>query len=236
MQPPTYYHLKGTLLSVLVLYVLYRLSGPLCGAYRVRKRWSDIPSLPRHPLWGNIINAGRRMHPISNRHVDYGFEEIWRELGEPSCFLIDFAPLHHRAILVVAEPHHADLMVNSTEDFKYSLPKESSTSKRTRPLLGTEGITSLNGARWRATRKRFSPDFQPQYTQSLTKPILARMKVFVDRLQALADTDSGWKTLLETSRLTLLHKLLSRKIWQHSQRGRVLESSLDWVLSLLVDV
>lgn len=192
-QPLPYYNLKRTLLGVLVLYVLYRFSGPLHGAYCTHRRWSDIPSLPRHPLWGNIINAGRRMNPSLNRHVDYGFEEIWRELGEPGCFLVDFAPFHYRAILIVAEPQHADLMVNSTEDFKYSLPKESSTNKRTGPLLGTEGITSLNGARWRATRKRFNPGFQPQYIQSLTKPILAKVKIFVNRLQALADTGAVFR-------------------------------------------
>jgi cytochrome P450 len=192
-QPPSYFSLKRTLLSVLVLYILYRFSGSLREAYHIRTSWRDIPSLPRHPIWGNIVNAGRRLNPKLDRHMDYGFEEIWQELGEPGCFLIDLAPVHLHGLLIVADPQHAELLTNPSEGFKYSLPKQPNTVESMIPLLGTEGLAAVNGAHWWTTRKRFNPGFQPQYVRSLTGPILSEVNIFVDHLRALANTGAVFK-------------------------------------------
>jgi hypothetical protein len=69
-----------TLLFAAVVYVLYRFSQWVYGAYKVRTNYLDVPSLPRHPIWGNLVNAGERLQPSLNRHPDYGFEEIWVRL------------------------------------------------------------------------------------------------------------------------------------------------------------
>jgi cytochrome P450 len=186
------YHVRSTLLVVLALYVSYRISQWIYKAYRVRTRFHDIPSLPRHLIWGNLINAGERLKPSLKRHPDYGFEEIWRELGEPGCFLVDLAPIEDRGFLIIAEPQYAEALVNSTKEFKYSIPK-SSSYQPLKPVLGAESIITQEGAAWRAMRKRFNPGFQPSYIHSLTGSIVSRVEIFVERLQSLAESGITFK-------------------------------------------
>ncbi|KAK4978282.1 hypothetical protein LTR42_002660 [Elasticomyces elasticus] len=142
-----------------------------------------MPSLPRHPIWGNLVNAGERLKPSLNRHPDYGFEEIWRELGEPGCFMVDLAPVEDRGFLVIAEPQYIEVLVNPSEDYKYSIPK-SGNYRALKPLLGSESMISKDGAEWRALRKRFNPGFQPKYINSLAGSVVSQTKVFVKRLQS----------------------------------------------------
>jgi cytochrome P450 len=186
------YHVRSTLLVVAALYALYGISQWIYKAYRVRTRFHDIPSLPRHLIWGNLINAGERLKPSLKRHPDYGFEEIWRELGEPGCFLVDLAPVEDRGFLVIAEPHHAEALLNSTMEFKYSIPK-SNNYHALKPVLGAESIITKEGAAWREMRKRFNPGFQPRYIHSLTPSIVSRVKIFVERLQSLAESGITFK-------------------------------------------
>jgi hypothetical protein len=113
--------------------------------YRVRIHFHDVPPLPRHLIWGNPINAGERLKPSLKRHPDYGFEEIWRELGEPGCFLVNLAPIEDRSFLTIAEPQYAEALVNSAEEFKYSIPK-SNNYYALKPVLGAESIITKEGA------------------------------------------------------------------------------------------
>ncbi len=189
---PRLYHVRSTLLVVLALYVSYRISQWIYKAYRVRTRFHDIPSLPRHLIWGNLINAGERLKPSLKRHPDYGFEEIWRELGEPGCFLVDLAPIEDRGFLIIAEPQYVEALVNSTEEFKYSIPK-SNNYHALKPVLGAESIITKEGAAWREMRKRFNPSFQPRYIHSLTGSIVSRVEIFVERLQSLAKSGITFK-------------------------------------------
>lgn len=189
---PRLYHVRSTLLVVLALYVSYRISQWIYKAYRVRTRFHDIPSLPRHLIWGNLINAGERLKPSLKRHPDYGFEEIWRELGEPGCFLVDLAPIEDRGFLIIAEPQYVEALVNPTEEFKYSIPK-SNNYHALKPVLGAQSIITKEGAAWRAMRKRFNPGFQPRYIHSLTGSIVSRVEIFVERLQSLAKSGITFK-------------------------------------------
>ncbi|KAL8727846.1 MAG: hypothetical protein Q9166_005792 [cf. Caloplaca sp. 2 TL-2023] len=184
---PRLHHIRSTLLVALTLYVSYRISQWIYKAYRVRTRFYDVPSLPRHRIWGNLINAGERLKPSLNRHPDYGFEEIWRELGEPGCFLVDLAPVEDRGFLIIAEPQYVEAVVSSTEQFKYSIPK-SNNYHTLKPVLGAESIITKEGAAWKAMRKRFNPSFQPRYIHSLTGSIVTRVEIFVERLQSLAES------------------------------------------------
>ena len=179
------YLVRSTLLVVIALYVLYRMSHWIRTAHHTRTRYHDIPSLPRHPIWGNLINAGERLNPSLQRHPDYGFEEIWHELGEPGCFLVDLAPVEDRGFLIITEPQYVEALVNSTEEFKYSLPK-SDNYHTLKSVLGTESIISKNGKTWQSIRKRFNPNFQPRCIHSLTGSIVFRVELFVERLQSLA--------------------------------------------------
>jgi cytochrome P450 len=88
------------------------------------------------------------------RHPDYGFEEIWRELGEPGCFLVDLAPVENRGFLVIAEPQYAEALLNSSKEFKYSIPK-SKNYHSLKPVIGAESIITKEGAAWKEMRKRF---------------------------------------------------------------------------------
>ena len=185
-------HVGSTLFVVLALYVSYRLSHWIYNAYCIRTRFHDIPSLPRHLIWGNLVNAGERLKPSLKRHPDYGFEEIWRELGEPGCFLVDLAPIEDRGFLVIAEPQYVEALVNSTEEFKYSIPK-SNNYHALKPVLGAESIITKEGAEWKAMRKRFNPTFQPRYIHSLTGSIVSRVEIFTKRLQSLARSGITFK-------------------------------------------
>ncbi|KAL8740421.1 MAG: hypothetical protein Q9190_006878 [Brigantiaea leucoxantha] len=192
MDTASLYRVRSTLLVILALYVSYQSLQWIYKAYLVRTHFRDIPSLPRHPIWGNLKNAGERLKPSLKRHPDYGFEEIWRELGEPGCFLVDLAPVEDRGFLVIAEPQHVEALVNSTEEFKYSLPK-SNNYRVLKAVLGTESIITKEGAAWKAMRKRFNPSFQPRHIRSLTGSIVSRVEILVDRLQSLAKSGITFK-------------------------------------------
>ena len=182
---PRIYHVRSTLLVLLSLYISYRTSQWIYKAYRIRTRFQDIPSLPRHLIWGNLVNAGERLKPSLKRHPDYGFEEIWQELGQPGCFLVDLAPVEDRGFLIIAEPRYVEALVNSTEEFKYSIPK-SDVYHNLRPVLGAESIITKEGAEWKTMRKRFNPSFQPKYIHSLTRSIVLKVEIFVERVESLA--------------------------------------------------
>ncbi|KAL9045351.1 MAG: hypothetical protein Q9214_001590, partial [Letrouitia sp. 1 TL-2023] len=141
---------------------------------------------------GNLINAGERLKPSLKRHPDYGFEEIWRELDEPGCFLVDLAPIEDRGFLIIAEPQYAEAVVNSTEQFKYSIPK-SNNYHVLKPVLGAESIITKEGAAWKAMRKRFNPSFRPRYIYSFTCSIVSRVEIFVERLRSLAKSGVTFK-------------------------------------------
>lgn len=186
------YHVWTTLIVVLVLYVSFKVSRWIYKAYRVRTSFHDIPSLPRHLLWGNLINAGERLKPSLNRHPDYGFEEIWRELVEPGCFLVDLAPVEDRGFLIIAEPQYVEALVNSTQEFKYSIPK-SDNYHALKPVIGAESLITKEGEAWKAMRKRFNPSFQPKYIHSLSGSIVSRVEIFVKRLDCLAKSGITFK-------------------------------------------
>lgn len=188
----SFHHVGTTSLVVLGLYVFSRICTWIFKAYRIRTRYHDIPSLPRHRLWGNLINAGERLKPSLKRHPDYGFEEIWRQLGKPGCFLVDLAPVEDRGFLVIAEPQYVEALVNPTEQFKYSIPK-SNNYRPLKPVIGAESIITQEGAAWKAMRKRFNPAFQPRHIHSLTGSIVSRVDIFLERLRSLAQNGVRFK-------------------------------------------
>jgi cytochrome P450 len=185
------YDARSTVLVIIALYLSYRISQWTYKAYLVRTRYRDIPSLPRHLIWGNLINAGERLNPSLNRHPDYGLEEIWHELGEPGCFLVDLAPVDC-AFLVIAEPQYVEALVNPSEQFKYSVPK-SDTYHALKPLIGSESMITKEGADWKAMRKRFNPGFQPKHIHSLSGSVVSKTEIFVQRLQSAAESGITFK-------------------------------------------
>ncbi|KAM0713615.1 hypothetical protein Q7P37_010577 [Cladosporium fusiforme] len=176
----------GILLTCITLYALHRFYRWTYSAYLIRTSYKDIPSLPRHPIWGNLVNAGERLRPSLRRHPDYGFEEIWHELGDPGCFLVDLAPVEDHAFLIIAEPQYIEAFVNPSESFKYSMPK-SETYEFIKPLIGPESMVTQEGEAWKALRKRFNPGFQPKYIHSLSGSIISKTEIFVRRLQLAAE-------------------------------------------------
>ena len=189
---PRLHHLRSALFVILASYAIYRMYKWIYKAHRIRTRYYDIPSLPRHIIWGNLINAGERLKPSLKRHPDYGFEEIWRELGEPGCFLADLAPVEDRGFLIIAEPQYAEMVLNSSEEFKYSIPK-SNNYHALRSVLGAESIITKEGEAWRAMRKRFNPSFQPRHIHSLTGSIVSRVEIFVKRLQSIGRSGNTFR-------------------------------------------
>jgi Cytochrome P450 len=171
------------ILVTISLYVVYSLYGIVRNAYHIRKKYNDIPSLPRHPLWGNLVNCGAKLR--GERHPDYGFEEIWESLGRPPAFLVDLAPVS-RAVLIIAEPQIAEAIVQPSDEFKYSTPKSDTFSAISR-LIGAESLLTKEGEDWKNLRKRFNPGFQPKYLYSLTPSVVAQTLTFIERLEKAAD-------------------------------------------------
>jgi cytochrome P450 len=179
------------LLSILGLYLLYRLSQWIYKAHRVRERYHDILSLPRNPIYGNLINAGKKLNPSLGRHPDYGFEEIWHELGNPGCYLVDLAPVDN-GFLVIAEPSYAEALVNPCEQFKYSVPKSDTYDSLT-SLIGSQSMITKEGEDWKQMRKRFNPGFQPKHIHSLSGSVVSKTELFVERLKKAAEDGSPFK-------------------------------------------
>lgn len=185
------YDARSTVIVIITLCLSYRVSQWIYKAYLIRTRYHDIPSLPRHLIWGKLINGGARLNPSLNRHPDYGFEEIWHELGEPGCFLVDLAPVDC-AFLVIAESQYVEALINPSEQCKYSVPK-SDTYHALKPLIGSESMIMKEGADWKAMRKRFNPGFQPKYIHSLSGSVVSKTEIFVQRLQSAAESGITFK-------------------------------------------
>lgn len=185
------YHFRHFVLGILGLYLLYRLSRWMYKAHRVHQRYRDIISLPRNPIYGNLINAGEKLNPSLGRHPDYGFEEIWHELGNPGCYLIDLAPVD-KGFLIIAEPSYAEALVNPSEQYKYSVPKSDTYDSLMR-LIGSESMITKEGEDWKQMRKRFNPGFQPKHIHSLSGSVVSKTELFVDRLKQAAEDGSPFK-------------------------------------------
>src|SRR4051812_32878382 len=114
--------IRSFVVILIAMYVSTKLFRAIQRTYSARRRHQDIPQLPRHPIWGHLINMGQKLNPALRRHPDYAFEEIWESLGRPPAFLMDLLPMD-RALLIVADPEIAEEIAQPNSAFKYSLPK-----------------------------------------------------------------------------------------------------------------
>ena len=154
--------------------------------YKYRHRYQEIPQLPRHPIWGHLINMGEKLNPALARHPDYAFEEIWNSLGQPPAFLMDLHPVDS-AFLIVADPTLAEEVSQPSAGFKYSLPKSDTLMAMYR-LIGLESLIIAEGEEWKILRRRFNKGFAPQHLHTLDSLIISKTRVFVDRLKQIAKT------------------------------------------------
>lgn len=184
------YELWYIVLFLVICLSVYRLWQTATFTYRIRTRYRDIPSLPRHWLWGNVVNGGEKMKDFKDRHPDYGFEEIWNELGRPSCFLLDLAPIT-APFLLVAEPQIAEAVVQPSPVYKYSVPK-SDTVAALKRLIGRDSIISQEGEAWKMLRKRFNKGFAPSHLHTLAPLVVSKTRTFSDRLRAAADSGQAF--------------------------------------------
>ncbi len=173
-------------LVTLTVYALFKISLVVRQVHAARHRWLDLPTLPRHPIWGNLVNMGEKLNPSLNRHPDYGFVEIWNALDQPDAYLMDMLPLDN-CFLVVAHPSVAETLVQPSPAYKYSLPK-SDTIKTLWRLIGLESMIIVDGEEWRSLRKRFNRGFAPAHLHSLAPLILSKTRIFINRLKAVAHT------------------------------------------------
>ena len=171
------------LLSAFCIYVVLYGLRIVRKTYGIRRRYNDIPQLPRHPVWGNLINCGEKLG--GNRHPDYGFEEIWESMGRPPCFLMDLAPVD-RCFLILAEPQIAESIVYPSKQYKYSMPKSDTFDQLSR-LIGSESLITRENEEWKVLRKRFNPGFQPKHIYSLTSAVVSKTQMFVNRLEKAAE-------------------------------------------------
>ena len=180
------YDLRYLFVAALGLYVAYKIAALAVFTYRIRQKYHDIPCPERHWFWGTLKVIGEKCNPRSGRHPDYGFEEIWNEMGQPPGFLLDLAPVD-KSFLVVAEPHIAESVAQPSTEFKYSVPK-SDTMQVMKPLIGRESIITAEAEEWRNLRRRFNRGFAPAHLHNLSPLIISKTKVFVKRIQDAART------------------------------------------------
>jgi cytochrome P450 len=152
--------------------------------YSARRRYQDIPQLPRHPIWGHLINMGEKLNPALRRHPDYAFEEIWISLGRPPAFLMDLHPVDS-AFLIVADPALAEEISQPNSTFKYSLPKSDTLMSMYR-LIGLESLIIAEGEEWKILRRRFNKGFAPQHLHTLDGLIVSKTRDFIERLKQAA--------------------------------------------------
>ena len=178
------------LLLIPLLQIFFRIGKQIKFTYDTHRNphFASIPSLPRHPLIGNLHNAGASLDPSRNRHPDYGFEEIWHKLDCPPAFLVDLTPIDF-AFLVVVDPSVAEQIVQASQVYKYSVPK-SDTLRAMQRLIGKESLISAENEEWRTLRRRFNKGFAPQHLNSLSPLIISKTQVFIDRLRAAATAQS----------------------------------------------
>ncbi len=179
------YGFRFVILLAASSYAFYRISSLVLAVYRHRQRYHDIPSYPRHWIFGNLAIVGEKINPRFERHADYGFEELWEGLGQPSAFLVDLAPLNPFAFLVVTEPQLCEQFAQPSEFFKYSTPK-SDTMAPLKPLIGKESIITAEGEDWRDLRRRFNRGFAPAHLHNLSPLIISKTEIFVKRIQEAA--------------------------------------------------
>lgn len=173
------------IVALFAVFIGHRLSRLALHTYRVRQRYHDIPSLPRHWLFGNLKSVGEKCSPGRGRHPDYGFEEMWNELGRPSCFHVDLAPVDTHGFLVVAEPQVAETVVQISPEYRLSVPK-ADTMSAMQSLIGKESLITAEGEEWRGLRKRFNRGFAPAHIHALSPLIVNKTRIFVDRIREAA--------------------------------------------------
>lgn len=172
-------------LAVVSLLFVLKLSRAVQRTYRTRQRYRSIPALPRHAIWGNLVNMGEKLTPSLARHPDYAFLEVWESLGRPAAFLMDLEPVDG-AFLIVADPSVAEPLVQPLPGHKYSIPKSDTLQSMYR-LIGLESLILVEGDEWRHLRRRFNRGFAPAHLHSLDTLITSKTRVFVERLRHAAD-------------------------------------------------
>ncbi|OAP64136.1 hypothetical protein AYL99_00108 [Fonsecaea erecta] len=173
--------LLGALIAVYLAVKLIRIIQRTIDA---RRRFKEIPQLPRHPVWGHLVNMGEKLNPALQRHPDYAFEEIWESLDRPPAFLMDLNPVDG-VFLIVADPDVAEQITQPTSTFKYSLPKSDTLMSMYR-LIGLESLIIAEGEEWKTLRRRFNKGFSPQHLHTLDGLIVSKTQEFVDRLKCAA--------------------------------------------------
>ena len=114
------------------------------------------------------------------------------------------------------------------------MPKDVEGYRPLKALIGAESIIAKEGSDWKATRKRFNPNFQPKHIHSLTEQIATRVKVFTSRLQQLADGGDPLK--LSDYAQHLVHQLilLLRSLQARRAPARLLEFFLTIIAAYSV--
>ncbi|KAH0548621.1 hypothetical protein GP486_007835, partial [Trichoglossum hirsutum] len=121
----------------------------------------------------------------------YSLRKIWKLLGRPPCFLIDFRPIIP-PLIVVTDPKVAEEISRPSSAFPYSLGKDEGCM-RFKWVLGSESIVLTEGEEWKELRRRFNPaklrrnpGFQPSHLHSLIPLMLRKTRIFTNKLRTAA--------------------------------------------------
>jgi cytochrome P450 len=160
-----------------------------------------IPHYPQNWLLGNLINVGKYLDPSLPRHVDVGFEELWKDLDCPAHFWFDMGPVGMAVLVNAGDPALAEAVSEPRPGFRHATPK-SDTALSLDRVLGRESMVLIDGEKWRTHRRRFNKGFSPAHIHSLTPMIVEHTQTFVERLKRLAKTGETFQLRDYTADLT----------------------------------
>jgi cytochrome P450 len=112
---------------------------------------------------------------------------LWTDAGRPEIFLLDLRPINY-AMTVVASHQVAEQVSKTTKTFPTSTPKSPTLGSGFRRLIGAKSILTQEGDSWKALRKRFNAGFAPHHLLTLLPAIIDKSTIFMDRLDALAES------------------------------------------------
>jgi cytochrome P450 len=115
------------------------------------------------------------------------FNLVWKDAGQPEVFFLDLRPVNY-PMTVVASHQVAEQITRVSKTFPTSVDKSPTLQGGFRRLIGAKSILSEEGDSWKALRKRFNPGFAPHHLLSLLPAILSKCTIFIDRLDARAES------------------------------------------------
>ncbi|EJT71663.1 hypothetical protein GGTG_10917 [Gaeumannomyces tritici R3-111a-1] len=153
--------------------------------WRRTKQFGGWPQLQSSLAWGHAIKVNDRRQQLPPKcHIDYTFQRIREDLGNPPVFLTDFRPFSY-SMINICSGFVAEQLTRSTKTNPYSTLK-SPTMRELTALVGQQSILLHEGEAWKSLRRHLNPGFAPKHLLTLLPVILDKTELFLNLLDEKA--------------------------------------------------